>query len=84
MTTVDPIQHEQKRAEQFCVKWRAYDASISQAFRDLKSNKNFLDVTVVCKDYINLEAHKVVLGACSPFFRMVLSIRLLTSTRCST
>ena len=37
-------------------------------FRD---EKEFFDVTIACEDE-QLQAHKVILSACSPFFRTVL------------
>ena len=37
-------------------------------FRD---EKEFFDVTIACEDE-QLQAHKVILSACSPFFRSVL------------
>ena len=40
-------------------------------FRD---EKEFFDVTIACEDE-QLQAHKVILSACSPFFRSVLRLR---------
>merc|ERR1711915_99733 len=44
---------------------------ISSAFRELREDKDFFDVTLAC-DNEQLLAHKVILSACSPFFRAVL------------
>ena len=43
----------------------------SGAFRELREDKDFFDVTLACDDE-QLQAHKVILSACSPFFRTVL------------
>ena len=43
----------------------------SGAFRELREDKDFFDVTLAC-DKEQLQAHKVILSACSPFFRTVL------------
>ena len=40
------------------------------SFQQLRSDKELLDVTLACEDE-TVEAHKVVLSACSPFFRNV-------------
>ena len=40
------------------------------SFQQLKEDKELLDVTLACEDE-TVEAHKVVLSACSPFFRNV-------------
>jgi len=58
-------------SEKFCLKWNDFEANISLAFRELREDKDFFDITLVCEDE-QLEAHKVVLSACSPFFRALL------------
>merc|ERR1719153_321020 len=40
------------------------------SFQHLRSDKELLNVTLACEDE-TMEAHKVVLSACSPFFRNV-------------
>jgi len=57
--------------EKFCLRWNDFETIISSAFRDLKEEKDFSDVTLVCADQ-QVEAHKVILAACSPFFKKVL------------
>jgi len=58
-------------AEKFCLRWNDFEANISTAFRELREDKDFFDVTLACDDD-QLQAHKVILSACSPFFRTVL------------
>ena len=58
-------------SEKFCLQWNDFEANISSAFRDLKEEKDFSDVTLVCADQ-QVEAHKVILAASSPFFKKVL------------
>merc|ERR1711915_1171442 len=43
----------------------------SGAFQELRDDKDFFDVTLACDDD-QLQAHKVILSACSPFFRSIL------------
>ena len=57
--------------DKFCLKWNDFEANISKAFRQLREDKDFFDVTLVC-DEDQIQAHKVILSACSPFFRRVL------------
>merc|ERR1712123_486320 len=45
--------------------------NISCAFRELREDKDFFDVTLACDDN-QIQAHKVIISACSPFFRNVL------------
>ena len=39
---------------------------------ELKNDKDFLDVTLVCDGYKQIHAHKVVLASFSPFFKSIL------------
>jgi len=58
-------------SEKFCLRWNDFEANISGAFRELRDDKDFFDITLACDDE-QVEAHKVILSACSPFFRTVL------------
>eukprot|EP00091_Calanus_sinicus_P016995 TRINITY_DN36717_c0_g1_i1.p1 TRINITY_DN36717_c0_g1~~TRINITY_DN36717_c0_g1_i1.p1 ORF type:complete len:119 (-),score=19.72 TRINITY_DN36717_c0_g1_i1:93-449(-) len=58
--------------EKFCLKWNDFETNISSAFRYLREDKDFFDVTLVCEDE-QVQSHKVILSACSPLFHKVLS-----------
>eukprot|EP00088_Acartia_fossae_P044666 TRINITY_DN4755_c0_g1_i1.p1 TRINITY_DN4755_c0_g1~~TRINITY_DN4755_c0_g1_i1.p1 ORF type:complete len:344 (+),score=67.56 TRINITY_DN4755_c0_g1_i1:199-1230(+) len=58
-------------SEKFCLRWNDFESNISVAFRELREEKDFFDVTLACDDS-QIQAHKVILSACSPFFRTVL------------
>jgi len=58
-------------SEKFSLRWNDFETNINEAFRELRDGKDFFDVTLVCDDE-QIQAHKVVLGACSPFFRTML------------
>jgi len=57
--------------EKFCLRWNDFENNISNAFRELRDDKDFFDVTLACDDD-QMQAHKVILSACSPFFRNIL------------
>ena len=57
--------------EQFHLSWNDFETNISSAFRELRHNKELFDITLVCAEE-QVQAHKVVLAACSPFFRTLL------------
>jgi len=57
--------------EKFCLRWNDFESNISEAFRELREEKDFFNVTLACDDD-QLQAHKVILSACSPFFRTIL------------
>ena len=58
-------------SEKFCLRWNDFESNISLAFRELRDDKDFFDVTLACDDE-QIQAHKMILGACSPFFRNIL------------
>ena len=58
-------------SDKFCLRWNDFESNISVAFRELREDKDFFDVTLAC-DEEQVLAHKVILAACSPFFRGVL------------
>jgi len=57
--------------EKFCLRWNDFDRNISGALKELREDKDFFDVTLACDDD-QIQAHKVILSACSPFFRSIL------------
>ena len=59
-------------AEKLCLQWNDFKENVSSAFGDLRQDKEFTDVTLVCEDGQQVEAHKVVLVASSPFFLNIL------------
>ena len=58
--------------EKYCVKWDDFQANIAKTFHDLREGLDFSDVTLVCEEDKQVEAHKVILSVCSPFFSSVL------------
>jgi len=58
--------------EKFCLRWNDFESNISSAFRDLRDDKDFFDLTLACEDDEKIQAHKVILAACSSFFCHVL------------
>merc|ERR1712013_282526 len=59
-------------SEKFCLRWNDFESNISSAFKDLRDDKDFFDLTLACEDDEKIQAHKVILAACSPFFHHVL------------
>jgi len=57
--------------EKFCLRWNDFESNISSAFRETRDDKDFFDITLACEDE-QIQAHKIILSACSPFFRNIL------------
>lgn len=58
-------------SQQLCLKWNNHQSNLIDVFDELLENESFVDVTLACEG-VSLKAHKVVLSACSPFFKMLL------------
>jgi len=58
-------------SEKFCLRWNDFETNISSAFREIREEKDFFDCTLSCGTR-QIQAHKLILSACSPFFRSVL------------
>ena len=59
--------------EKLCLQWNDFQDNIKSAFGKLRDDKDFTDVTLACEDGQQVEAHKVILAASSPFFQNLLS-----------
>ena len=72
MTTLIPTQSKMNQTEKFCLKWNDFESNISSAFREIRTDGELFDVTLATEDEEHLQAHKVILAACSGFFRNIL------------
>jgi len=50
------------------LKWRDFKENATSAFRALREEQEFADVTLVCEDGQHVEAHKAILASSSPLF----------------
>ena len=55
-------------SEKLCLKWNDFQDNVNTAFGRLREGTEFVDVTLACEDGQQVEAHKVILAASSPFF----------------
>ena len=59
-------------SEKFKLKWNDFQSNVSNSF-ELLRNENYLhDVTLVSDDNLQISAHKLVLSACSDYFKNIL------------
>ena len=59
-------------SEKLCLQWNDFKESIIYSFGELKGDRDLTDVSLVCEDGQQIEAHKVVLASSSPFFMNLL------------
>ena len=68
----ESAQTMQRSNEKLCLQWNDFQQNLTSAFKDLRDDKEFTDVTLACEDGQQVEAHKLVLISSSPFFRNLL------------
>ena len=61
--------------QNFCLQWNSYQSSVTSLFNDLRRDGELVDVTL-CAQGQQIRVHKMMLSACSPYFRDVLKVRL--------
>ena len=59
-------------AEKLCLQWNDFQENVKNAFGNLRDCTDFVDVTLACEDGRDIEAHRVILVASSPFFQRIL------------
>lgn len=59
--------------QQFCLRWNEFQSNMVSSFKHLREEKSFTDVTLAC-DGQTCKAHKMVLSACSPYFKALLEV----------
>ena len=59
-------------SEKLCLQWNDFKENINSAFGRLRGDKEFTDLTLACEDGQQMEAHRVILAASSPFFEQIL------------
>lgn len=71
---VDDHANTMGASENFCLRWNDFESNVSGAFRDLRAESDFFDVTLACDESggRTLQAHRVILSACSSFFKQML------------
>ena len=58
-------------SEKFCLKWNDFEANVSSYFGLLQNEDYLHDVTIVTDDNEQIAAHKLVLSACSEYFKNI-------------
>ena len=54
--------------EKLCLQWNTFHDNMKSSFEELQEDKDFTDVTLACEDGQQVDSHKLVLIASSPFF----------------
>ena len=60
--------------EKLCLQWNDFHDNVISAFKEFRDDKDFTDLTLACEDGRQLETHKMVIIASSPFFEKLLKM----------
>ena len=66
------LQKFMEMPEKLCFQLNDFQDHTTSAFANLRDEKDFVDVTLVCEDGQQVEAHKVILASSSPIFQKLL------------
>lgn len=59
--------------ELFSLKWNNFQKNVSSQFEKLRDDEDLVDVTFAC-DGKMIGVHKLILFACSPYFKELLKV----------
>ena len=59
-------------SDKFCLKWNDFQTTVSSSFKTFRQEEDFCDVTLVSDDEVQMSAHKLIVSACSSFFKSIL------------
>ena len=59
-------------SQKLCLQWNDFKENVTASFGELREDRDLTDVTLVCEDGKNVDAHKVILASSSPFFMDIL------------
>ena len=59
--------------EKFCLKWNDFTTNVLNSVSRLRNETKMFDVTLMGNDQKPVSAHKLVLSACSEFFKNIFS-----------
>ena len=52
--------------------WKSFQRDVASSLQILHTENNFSDVTLVSDDQIQIQAHKIIISACSPVLKNIL------------
>jgi len=67
---LDSLLQEKMDADDYNLKWNNFETGITSGLMDILKSRELFDVTLVCGSK-QIQAHRLVLSACSPVFRAI-------------
>jgi hypothetical protein len=78
-----PLEHFKKSImsiQQFCLRWNNHQPNFISVFTNLLNSESLVDVTLAAEGR-HLQAHKVVLSACSTYFQVPVILYLTVTEK---
>ena len=69
------FQNKMATSQKFCLKWNNFQNSVTSVFENLRQDEELVDITLCCEGQ-KIKAHRMMLSACSPYFRDLLKVGL--------
>ena len=63
-------------SQKFCLKWDGFQSSVTSVFDHLRRDGELVDITLCCEGQ-RVRAHRMMLSACSPYFRDLLKVSMV-------
>lgn len=63
-------------SEQFSLKWNNFPSNLTSGFLSHLTENDLVDVTLAVEGQL-LQAHKLVLSVCSPYFKSIFKVQRL-------
>ena len=63
-------------ADQFSLRWNNFTNNLTSGFMTHLSDKDLVDVTLAVDGRL-MQAHKLILSICSPYFKDIFMVRLI-------
>lgn len=63
-------------SSQYSMRWKDFPSHFSGEFKSLRNDEQFVDVTLCCDDQF-IKAHKIILSACSTYFKKILMVKFV-------
>ena len=60
-------------SEKYNLSWNDFPNSVSETFKNLIDDKDFIDVTLISEEGTSIKAHKVILSSASSLFKTILT-----------
>ena len=63
-------------SRKLCLKWGNFQSGVTSMFDNLRKDEELVDITLCCEGK-KIKAHRMMLSACSPYFRELFKVSVV-------